>query len=66
LSFTSRSLCSLYGVQEYWIANWRLKTVEVHMRKEDALKRVATLTLEDKLMSPILPGFECAIADIFQ
>ena len=60
-------LYSLYGVQEYWIANWQLKTIEVYRRQDDAqLKLTATLSGEDKLMSPLLPEFECAIASIFQ
>lgn len=59
-------LYSLYGVQEYWIANWRLKTVEVYRRQNAQLNLVATLTIADLLTSPMLPGFGCAIADIFQ
>ncbi len=59
-------LYSLYGVQEYWIANWRLKTLEVYRRQNAQLKLVATLTAADRLASPLLPGFDCAIADIFQ
>ncbi len=58
-------LYSLYGVQEYWIANWRLKTIEVYRREDAYLKIVATLTVENQLKSPVLPGFECLIADIF-
>ncbi|MEM6597803.1 MAG: Uma2 family endonuclease [Cyanobacteria bacterium P01_D01_bin.36] len=55
---------SLYGVQEYWIANWRLKTLEVYRRQNAHLKIVETLTVGDQLTSPILPDFECAISDI--
>ena len=59
-------LYSLHGVQEYWIANWRLKTVEVYRRQEALLKLVATLVEGDRLSSPLLPGLDCVIADIFQ
>ena len=59
-------LYSLHGVQEYWIANWRTKTVEVYRRQDAQLKIAATLAEGEKLTSPILPGFECEIADIFQ
>lgn len=58
-------LYSLYGVQEYWIVNWRLKTVEVCRRHEAQLRLVATLSEGDKLTSPVLPGFNCEIASIF-
>ncbi|MEM9092304.1 MAG: Uma2 family endonuclease [Cyanobacteria bacterium P01_F01_bin.53] len=59
-------LYSLHGVQEYWIANWRLKTIEVYRRQEAQLQLAATLVEGDRLSSPLLPGFDCAIADIFQ
>ncbi|MGD1895394.1 MAG: Uma2 family endonuclease [Phormidesmis sp.] len=59
-------LYSLYGVQEYWIANWRLKTVEVYRRQSSQLKIVTTLSVGEQLTSPMLPGFDCAIADVFQ
>lgn len=59
-------LYSLHGVQEYWIANWRLKTIEVYRRHEALLQLRATLVEGDRLSSPLLPGFNCAIADIFQ
>ena len=59
-------LYSLYGVQEYWIANCRTKTVDGYRRQDAQLKIAATLAEGEKLTSPILPGFECVIADIFQ
>ena len=57
---------SLYGVQEYWIADWRLQQIEVYRRADERLEPVVTLVGDDKLTSPLLPGFECAIADIFR
>lgn len=59
-------LYSLHGVQEYWIANWQLKTLEVYRRSEAQLQLVATLLEDDTLTSPLLPGFSAAIAQIFQ
>ena len=59
------NLYSLHGVQEYWIVNWRLKEIEVYRRKEAVLQKVSTLLVSDKLTSPLLSGFECAVADIF-
>lgn len=58
-------LYSLHGVQEYWIVNWRLKEIEVYRRSDVMLKRVATLCASDMLTSPLLPGFECPLANIF-
>ncbi len=59
-------LYSIYGVQEYWIADWRLKQIEVYRRQSAQLQLVATLLAEDVLTSSLLPGFECAIATIFE
>ena len=59
-------LYSLYGVQEYWIVNWRLKTLDVYRRHNAQLQRVNTLLDGDILSSPLLPDLTVAIADIFQ
>ncbi len=58
-------LYSRYGVQEYWIVNWQLQTVEVYRRVAAQLERAATLGMGDTLTSPLLPGFGGAIASIF-
>lgn len=58
-------LYSLYGVQEYWIVNWQLKTVEVYRRIDAQLQLVATLLEPDSLTSPLLPGFSTVITQIF-
>lgn len=58
-------LYSLHGVREYWIVNWRLKEVEVYRRENAALQKVVTLLPSDNLTSPLLPGFDCAIASLF-
>jgi Uma2 family endonuclease len=59
-------LYSIYGVQEYWIVNWRLKTLDIYRRHDAQLQRVNTLLDGDILSSPLLPGLAIAIADIFQ
>ncbi|MGC9315965.1 MAG: Uma2 family endonuclease [bacterium] len=53
-------------VQEYWIVNWRLKTLDIYRRHNAQLQRVNTLLDGDILSSPLLPGLSIAIADIFQ
>ncbi|MEO0373464.1 MAG: Uma2 family endonuclease [Cyanobacteria bacterium P01_A01_bin.17] len=60
-----RKLYSLHGVQEYWVVNWRLNNIEVYRRREMQLQKVATLLREDRLTSPLLPGFECEVATVF-
>jgi len=58
-------LYSLRGVQEYWIADWQLRTVEVYRREAGALRLVGTWHAEDELTSPLLPGFKVQVADFF-
>ncbi len=58
-------LYSLYGVQEYWIVNWQLKTLEIYRRTDTRLQLVATLLEGDTLSSPLLPGFSISTAQIF-
>ncbi|MES1022912.1 Uma2 family endonuclease [Gloeocapsa sp. BRSZ] len=58
-------LYSIQGVQEYWIADWRLKQVEVYRRDNAQLTLVMTLLVGDEITSPLLPNFCCAIARFF-
>jgi Uma2 family endonuclease len=59
-------LYSRHGVQEYWIVNWQLKTIDLYRHHEGALQLIGTLLESDTLTSPILPGFRVAIGDLFQ
>jgi Uma2 family endonuclease len=59
------SLYSKLGVDEYWIVDWRARLVEVYRRLGGELPRVATLTGDDSLTSPLLPGFACPIARLW-
>lgn len=58
-------LYSIQGVQEYWIADWRLKQVEVYRRDNAQLTLVMTLLDGDEITSPLLPNFYCPIARLF-
>lgn len=59
-------LYSRHGVQEYWIVNWQLKTLEVYRRREAQLQLVATLFADDTLTSPLLPEFSIPVAQVFR
>lgn len=59
------SLYSRRGVDEYWIVDWRARTVEIYRRGESALHLTGTLTSDDTLTSPLLPGFSCPIASLW-
>jgi Uma2 family endonuclease len=59
-------LYSRYGVQEYWIVNWKIKSLEVYRRSAAQLELVETLWVGDRLISPLLPEFEMAIGEVFE
>ncbi|NEQ50808.1 MAG: hypothetical protein F6K11_11840 [Leptolyngbya sp. SIO3F4] len=60
-----RHCCSIYGVQECWIVNWQLQTMEVYRRSDAQLELVGTFLSTDSLKSPMLPGFLMPMAKIF-
>jgi Uma2 family endonuclease len=59
-------LYSRRGVQEYWIIDWRQQQIEIYRREQVALRQVATLFAQDILTSPLLPGFACQVATLFE
>ena len=58
-------LYSRQGVREYWIVDWRLRSVQVYRRAQARLRLVATLAGEDELTSPLLPGFACPLRTLW-
>lgn len=59
-------LYSRRGVREYWIVDWRLREILIHQRKNAQLELAATVSEEDELTSPLLPGFSYPVAKLFQ
>jgi Uma2 family endonuclease len=62
---TKLKLYSNCGVQEYWIADWRLKQLEIYQRNQGKLELVKTLLINDDLTTPLLPEFSCSLSQIF-
>ncbi len=58
-------LYSLRGVQEYWIADWRLKTIEVYRRRGSALRLVGVFQADDEFSTPLLPGLSVRVGECF-
>jgi Uma2 family endonuclease len=58
-------LYSRHGVQEYWVLNWQIKTLEIYRRDGVQLQLVATLLGNDTLTSPLLPDFSVVLSIIF-
>ena len=62
---SKRTLYARIGVDEYWIADWRARTVEVYRQEHGELRLVATLAEGDTLSSPLLPGFAVSLAELW-
>ena len=60
-----RNLFGKYGVQEYWIVDYKTRTVEVYALEQKVLQLVTKLGERDVLTSSVLPGFSCKVAEIF-
>ena len=58
-------LYSRQGVREYWIVDWRTRTVQVFRREQAALRLVATLESDDALTTPLLAGFRQPVAELW-
>ena len=58
-------LYSARGVQESWIVDWQLQQIEIYRREQAALVLAVTLLGQDRLTSPLLPGFGCPVAPLF-
>ncbi len=58
-------LYSRRGVREYWIGDWRDESLQIFRRQNQALQLVATLTSDDVLTSPLLPGFSVRVGAFF-
>lgn len=54
-----------HGVQEYWIVDRFQNQVEVFRITSDSLELAQAYGRQDVLKSPLLPGFECAVASLF-
>jgi Uma2 family endonuclease len=64
-----RTKLKLYArrrVNEYWLVDWRARTVEVFRRVGDELAPAGTLSTADTLTSPLLPGFAYPVAALWR
>jgi Uma2 family endonuclease len=61
------TLYSRRGVREYWIIDRFTRSIAIYRRiAHAALDLGATLTDQDNLSSPLLPGFSLSVAQLFQ
>jgi Uma2 family endonuclease len=59
-----RQLYRKYGVREYWLVDAQKRAIEVY--RSQRFRLAATRGVKDQLTSPILPGFECPVREIFK
>ena len=59
------TLYSRRGVHEYWIVDWRQRQIEVYRRDQATLHLRETLYEDDRLQSPLLPGFAVQVRQLF-
>jgi Uma2 family endonuclease len=63
-----RRLYERFGVEEYWIVDPELDTIQVFRRINDRYERTAELTLEqgDVLTTLLLPGLDLPLLKVFE
>jgi len=60
-----RTLYARHGVTEYWIVDPEAKAVEVLTLRESGLELVKAYAETDTLESPLLPGLEIDLKEVF-
>ena len=61
-----RQLYAKHGVDEYWILDSDNRAVEIYRLNAGGLDLASTLKDEDQITSAVLPGFACAVSQIFK
>ena len=54
------------GIPHYWLCDLRQDTLTLLVLRNGVYEEQATLTADDTLTTPLLPGFAIPLADIFQ
>lgn len=54
------------GVREYWLVDYEARTIAVYRREGDRLVEAGVFGTDDRLTSPLLPGFELEVGRIFR
>ena len=56
----------LLGVTEYWTVDPETRTAKVYRRRGERLETAAEISAEGALSTPLLPGLEIPLSEIFQ
>ena len=60
-----RQLYGKYGAKEYWIIDSENQSVLIFRLREDTLDEVESVTGDQELSSPLLPGLQLKVSAIF-
>lgn len=60
-----KTLYARHGVREYWIVDPEAKTIEVYTLGGEGFKLVKAYKADEILKSPILPGLEVDLKEVF-
>jgi Uma2 family endonuclease len=61
-----RQLYAKNGVNEYWIVDSENCSIEIYRRAANTLEFATILRNDDSVTSPLLSGFKCPVAKIFE
>ena len=61
-----RRLYGKHGVEEYWVVDSESRSVLVFRLQSTGLEEVLILRNDDRISSPLLPGLELKLSDIFK
>ncbi|HMJ27064.1 MAG TPA: Uma2 family endonuclease [Pyrinomonadaceae bacterium] len=61
-----RQLYAKYGVNEYWIVDSENRSIEIYRQAANTLEFATILRNDDSVTSPLLSGFKCPVAKIFE
>jgi Uma2 family endonuclease len=61
-----RKLYANYAIAEYWIVDSENQSVLIFRLRVQSFEEVVTLTGNEELSSPMLPGFRLKVMDIFK
>lgn len=61
-----RQLYAKHNVKEYWIVDGENRAIEIYRLSGKGLELAILLNVGDEISSPLLPGFTCPVANIFE
>ncbi len=61
-----RQLYGKYDIEEYWIIDIENRVVFVYRNENQSLQEIAKLENDDEITSPLLPGFQLNVSEVFK